>query len=117
MESGLFTIFQWNGKDLFLQSVDDPDRFAFLSHQELTEAFRQAIAQGRKVHTSADGKITMLPNRSPSPSPSQSQSPSPIPNADSVSISASGVVNAKRMIRLTPFGPVEFWAIDHCKHV
>jgi len=47
MKSGVFSIFQWNNKDLFLK--DDDDQFVVLSHQELPKEFFKYIDIGRKV--------------------------------------------------------------------
>lgn len=59
MESGIFTIFQYNGKDLFLQAPDE--HFVVLSHQELTHDFRMLIAEGREVEITTSGEIIMVP--------------------------------------------------------
>jgi hypothetical protein len=57
-QSGTYKIFQWNGKDLFLQG--DGDNFIVLSHQELTHEFRELICVGRVVTITEDGKVIAM---------------------------------------------------------
>lgn len=60
IESGRFTIYQWNGKDLFLSTVDG--RFLVLSRQELPQEVVEKIQVGRQVSVSDRGKIAMVPS-------------------------------------------------------
>jgi len=54
-EAGTFTIFQYNGKDLFLKGFGD--HFVVLSKCELTQAFIDKIIVGREVIIHLDGQI------------------------------------------------------------
>lgn len=58
-EPGTFTIFKWNGKDLFLQAPDE--HFVVLSHQELTHDFRMLIEEGRETVITPFGEVYMVP--------------------------------------------------------
>jgi len=58
MEWGTFTIFQWNGKDLFLQAKDGS--FVVLSHQELPGQFHEHIVVGRQIEIAIDGEIKII---------------------------------------------------------
>lgn len=64
MEFGTFTIFQWNGKDLFLKTKED--FFTVLSHQELPAEAFPLIQVGRQVTLRDNGggwteiKITVI---------------------------------------------------------
>ena len=60
IEGGRFTIYQWNGKDLFLSTVDG--RFLVLSRQELPQDVVEKIQVGRQVSVSDRGKIAMVPS-------------------------------------------------------
>jgi len=60
IETGRFTIYQWNGKDLFLSTVDG--RFLVLSRQELPQEVVEKIQVGRQVTVSDRGKIAMVPS-------------------------------------------------------
>jgi hypothetical protein len=60
IEDGRFTIYQWNGKDLFLSTVDG--RFLVLSRQELPQDVVEKIQVGRQVSVSDRGKIAMVPS-------------------------------------------------------
>ena len=55
-----YTIFQFNGKDVFLRSVEDEDDFVVMSHQELTQEFLDLIIPGRVVLIREDGTIDAL---------------------------------------------------------
>lgn len=60
IEDGRFTIYQWNGKDLFLSTVDG--RFLVLSRQELPQDVVEKIQVGRQVSVPDRGKIAMVPS-------------------------------------------------------
>ena len=60
IEDGRFTIYQWNGKDLFLSTVDG--RFLVLSRQELPQDVVEKIQVGRQVSVSDRSKIAMVPS-------------------------------------------------------
>jgi hypothetical protein len=59
-EPGTYKIFQFNGKDCFLQDETNPDHFCVLSHQELTHEFRDLITVGRVVIITPDGKVNAM---------------------------------------------------------
>jgi hypothetical protein len=59
MKAGIYLIYQWNGKDLFLQGR--PDEFEVLSRQELPQHVVEKIQIGRTVSITEDGKITVVP--------------------------------------------------------
>ena len=46
MESGIFTVFQYNGKDLFLQAPDE--HFIVLSFNELPHEVREQLCVDRE---------------------------------------------------------------------
>ncbi len=58
MEWGTFKIFQWNGKDLFLQ--DSTGNFVVLSHQELPNEFMDKIEVGRDIEITFEKEIILL---------------------------------------------------------
>jgi hypothetical protein len=60
MDAGRFTIYQWNGKDLFLAKPDGG--FSFLSRQEIPQSVIEKIQIGRQIAISNAGKITMVPS-------------------------------------------------------
>ena len=59
MKAGIYLIYQWNGKDLFLQGR--PDEFVVLSRQEIPQHVVEKIQIGRTVSITDDGKITVVP--------------------------------------------------------
>ena len=61
----LYTIFQWNGKDLFLRSTVDQDRFVVKTFSELTHEFREFASKwiGREVMLYSDGRLRIPKTR------------------------------------------------------
>ena len=47
MKAGLYKVFQWNGKDLFLQSPKVEDEFVVLSFNEIAHEARERLCKDR----------------------------------------------------------------------
>lgn len=65
MKSGLFTVFQYNGKDLFLQAPDES--FTVLSFSELPHEVREQLCvdreqgnAGRQVEITPAGAVVLI---------------------------------------------------------
>lgn len=58
VQTGIFTVFAFNGKDLFLQAVDGS--FVVKSYQELKEEIRLKAEKGRRVEILCDGSIVLI---------------------------------------------------------
>ena len=48
MKAGLYKVFQWNGKDLFLQSAAAEDEFVVLSFDEIAHESRERLCQDKE---------------------------------------------------------------------
>lgn len=61
----LFTIFQYNGKDLFLQGLKDRDDFVVMSFNQLSHEFREFASKwiGRDVRKYSDGRLELIKTR------------------------------------------------------
>ena len=63
MEFGKFTIFQWNGKDLFLHAADD--RFTLLSYCEITSELHEHLKPGRGLEIVPESKEIPVQHNNP----------------------------------------------------
>ena len=48
MKAGLYKVFQWNGKDLFLQSPTEEDEFVVLSFNEIAHEARERLCKDKE---------------------------------------------------------------------
>lgn len=65
----IYKIFQWNGKDLFIQEKSSPETFVTLSFSELSDYDRERLERGNKLAaigrevTYCNGKLDWIKTR------------------------------------------------------